>query len=72
VQLGHSGPKGSTQLGWEGVDLPLESGNWPLLAASALAYGEQNQTARRHDTRRHGPHPWPFVASTVARRRGRL
>ncbi|MBU2408822.1 MAG: bifunctional salicylyl-CoA 5-hydroxylase/oxidoreductase [Gammaproteobacteria bacterium] len=44
IQLGHSGPKGSTQLGWEGTDEPLPDGNWPLLAASALPYGEQNQT----------------------------
>ncbi|MET0208395.1 MAG: bifunctional salicylyl-CoA 5-hydroxylase/oxidoreductase [Burkholderiaceae bacterium] len=43
MQLGHSGPKGSTQVGWEGTDEPLPSGNWPLLAASSLAYGEQNQ-----------------------------
>lgn len=44
LQLGHSGPKGSTRVGWEGTDEPLESGNWPLLAASPLAYGAQNQT----------------------------
>ncbi len=44
LQLGHSGPKGSTRVGWEGTDEPLEAGNWPLLAASALPYGEQNQT----------------------------
>lgn len=43
LQLGHSGPKGSTQLGWEQMDEPLVSGNWPLLAASGVAYGEQNQ-----------------------------
>jgi len=43
MQLGHSGPKGSTQVGWEGTDEPLPEGNWPLLAASALAYGEHNQ-----------------------------
>ncbi len=43
VQLGHSGPKGSTQVGWEQMDEPLASGNWPLLAASSVAYGEQNQ-----------------------------
>ncbi len=43
LQLGHSGPKGSTQVGWEQMDEPLASGNWPLLAASAIAYGEQNQ-----------------------------
>jgi anthraniloyl-CoA monooxygenase len=43
LQLGHSGPKGSTQLGWETTDEPLAKGNWPLLAASAMPYGEQNQ-----------------------------
>lgn len=46
LQLGHSGPKGSTQLGWEAIDEPLPSGNWPLLSASALPYGEQNQVPR--------------------------
>jgi anthraniloyl-CoA monooxygenase len=44
LQLGHSGPKGSTRVGWEGTDEPLQTGNWPLLAASPLAYGAQNQT----------------------------
>jgi anthraniloyl-CoA monooxygenase len=43
MQLGHSGPKGSTQLGWESVDEPLAANNWPLLAASAVAYGPTNQ-----------------------------
>ncbi|RPK56782.1 NADPH dehydrogenase [Streptomyces sp. ADI96-02] len=38
VQLGHSGRKGSTKLMWEGIDQPLESGNWPLIAASPLPY----------------------------------
>lgn len=44
MQLGHSGPKGSTQLGWDDIDEPLPTGNWPVLAASAVPYGEQNQT----------------------------
>ena len=43
IQLGHSGPKGSTQLGWEEADEPLPAGNWPLLAPSALRYGPANQ-----------------------------
>ena len=43
LQLGHSGAKGSTQLGWESIDEPLPRDNWPLLAASALAYGPNNQ-----------------------------
>ncbi|MEI7032813.1 bifunctional salicylyl-CoA 5-hydroxylase/oxidoreductase [Streptomyces pratensis] len=38
VQLGHSGRKGSTKRMWEGIDQPLESGNWPLSAASPLPY----------------------------------
>ncbi|MEO8015556.1 MAG: bifunctional salicylyl-CoA 5-hydroxylase/oxidoreductase, partial [Polaromonas sp.] len=43
LQLGHSGPKGSTQVGWESPDEPLPEGNWPLLAASAVSYGPTNQ-----------------------------
>ena len=46
LQLGHAGPKGSTQLGWEEADEPLKDGNWPLIAASAVAYGPQNQVPR--------------------------
>jgi anthraniloyl-CoA monooxygenase len=46
IQIGHSGPKGSTQLGWEQIDEPLPSGNWPLLSASAVPYGPTNQTPR--------------------------
>jgi anthraniloyl-CoA monooxygenase len=46
LQLGHSGPKGSTKVGWEGYDVPLESGNWPIMAASDVAWSEQNQTPR--------------------------
>ncbi|HVN43869.1 MAG TPA: bifunctional salicylyl-CoA 5-hydroxylase/oxidoreductase [Steroidobacteraceae bacterium] len=40
LQLGHSGRKGSTQLGWEEADHPLASGNWETLAPSALPYLE--------------------------------
>lgn len=42
VQLGHAGPKGSTQVGWEEMDEPLSNGNWPLIAPSAQAYGPTN------------------------------
>ncbi|MEU1074368.1 MULTISPECIES: bifunctional salicylyl-CoA 5-hydroxylase/oxidoreductase [unclassified Streptomyces] len=38
VQLGHSGRKGSTKVMWEGIDEPLDDGNWPLAAASPLPY----------------------------------
>ena len=46
IQLGHSGPKGSTQLGWQEVDAPLLEGNWPLMAASAVTFGPQNQVPK--------------------------
>jgi anthraniloyl-CoA monooxygenase len=43
LQLGHSGPKGSTRLGWEGNDVPLDDGNWPVMAASEVAWSPVNQ-----------------------------
>ncbi len=46
LQLGHAGPKASTQLGWEESDAPLESGNWPIMSASALPWSPNNQTPR--------------------------
>ena len=46
LQIGHSGAKGSTQLGWDQIDEPLVEGNWPLISASAVPYGEQNQVPR--------------------------
>ena len=49
AQLGHSGPKGSTQLGWQEADAPLKEGNWPLLAASAVQWSPQNQTPKAMD-----------------------
>ena len=48
-QLGHSGAKGSTQLGWEEMDAPLKQGNWPVISASASAWSERNQRARAMD-----------------------
>jgi len=45
-QLGHSGAKGSTQLGWQEMDAPLKSGNWPVMAPSPVAWSERNQRAR--------------------------
>ncbi|MFO0639119.1 MAG: bifunctional salicylyl-CoA 5-hydroxylase/oxidoreductase [Polyangiaceae bacterium] len=38
IQLGHAGPKGSTKVPWEGVDVPLAEGGWELLAPSAIPY----------------------------------
>jgi anthraniloyl-CoA monooxygenase len=46
IQLGHSGPKGSTQLGWEVMDAPLRTGNWQILAPSAVPWSPSNQIPR--------------------------
>jgi anthraniloyl-CoA monooxygenase len=40
LQLGHSGRKGSTMRMWEGMDEPLESGNWDVIGPSPLPYGD--------------------------------
>ncbi|MGB7319400.1 MAG: bifunctional salicylyl-CoA 5-hydroxylase/oxidoreductase [Planktotalea sp.] len=45
-QIGHAGRKGSTNLGWEGMDKPLASGNWDLLSASAIPWSNENATPR--------------------------
>jgi anthraniloyl-CoA monooxygenase len=46
LQLGHSGCKGSTKLGWEGNDVPLDDGNWPVMAASDVPWSPVNQVPR--------------------------
>lgn len=46
MQLGHSGAKGSTRVAWEGIDQPLEAGNWALIAPSAVPWTSVNQTPR--------------------------
>ena len=43
LQIGHSGAKGSTKLGWDGNDVPLEDGNWPVMAASDSPWSPVNQ-----------------------------
>jgi anthraniloyl-CoA monooxygenase len=46
LQLGHSGGKGSTRLMWEGMDEPLPSGGWEVMAASPVAYRPGMQVPR--------------------------
>ncbi|MFG6563877.1 bifunctional salicylyl-CoA 5-hydroxylase/oxidoreductase [Sulfitobacter sp. 1A13421] len=41
-QIGHSGRKGSTQLGWEEMDAPLKAGNWEIISASPIPWSENN------------------------------
>jgi anthraniloyl-CoA monooxygenase len=48
-QLGHSGAKGSTQLGWEEMDAPLRQGNWPVLSASEVPWSPRNQSPKAMD-----------------------
>ena len=50
LQLGHSGPKGSTKLMWEGMDEPLDEGNWEVIGASAVAWSDANQVPREMTT----------------------
>ncbi|MER8509097.1 bifunctional salicylyl-CoA 5-hydroxylase/oxidoreductase [Mesorhizobium sp. M0199] len=49
AQIGHSGAKGSTRLGWQGTDVPLTSGNWPVMAASSVPWSPQNQVPKAMD-----------------------
>ena len=48
VQLGHAGPKGSTNAPWDhsGADRPLPEGNWPLISAGAQPYLADGQVPR--------------------------
>jgi len=46
MQIGHSGRKGSTNLGWEGMDKPLKDGNWDTVSASAIPWSADNATPR--------------------------
>jgi anthraniloyl-CoA monooxygenase len=45
-QIGHSGRKGSTQLGWEKMDAPLVAGNWEVMSASAIPWSKNNAVPR--------------------------
>jgi anthraniloyl-CoA monooxygenase len=46
MQLGHSGPKGSTQLGWQTMDAPLPEDNWQVIGPSPIAWSPRNQLPR--------------------------
>jgi len=49
IQIGHAGRKGSTKLAWEGIDQPLDDGNWPLISASAIPYLKHSQVPKAMD-----------------------
>ncbi|HEX9728533.1 MAG TPA: bifunctional salicylyl-CoA 5-hydroxylase/oxidoreductase [Gemmatimonadales bacterium] len=49
MQLGHAGRKGATRPPWEGADVPLTDGTWPLLAPSPLPYLPHCQVPKAMD-----------------------
>lgn len=64
LQLGHAGRKASTKRMWEGSDVPLDSGNWPIMSASAIAYSPKNQVPREMTRTDMDKVKGEFVAST--------
>ncbi len=64
AQIGHSGRKGSTQLGWHKMDAPLDHGNWDLISASAIPWSVDNATPREMTRDDMDAVKAQFVAST--------
>ncbi|MES2844041.1 MAG: bifunctional salicylyl-CoA 5-hydroxylase/oxidoreductase [Pseudomonadota bacterium] len=70
-QIGHAGRKASTQLGWENGDAPLATGNWPIIAPSALPWTAENQMPKAMDRADMDAVLAEFVQATdMARRAG--
>ncbi|HID68632.1 MAG TPA: bifunctional salicylyl-CoA 5-hydroxylase/oxidoreductase, partial [Roseibacterium sp.] len=63
-QIGHSGRKGSTQVGWEVMDAPLASNNWDTVSASAIPWSKNNATPREITLDEMARVKAQFVAST--------
>ncbi len=63
-QVGHSGRKGSTQLGWEQIDTPLLRGNWPVMSASPIAWSPWSAIPREMDRDDMAAVTAQFVAAT--------
>ncbi len=63
-QIGHAGRKGSTRVGWEGMDMRLSTGNWPLLSASAIPWSDDNATPKAMDRADMDAVKADFVAAT--------
>ena len=67
LQLGHSGRKGSTKLMWEGIDEPLDDGNWEVCAPSPIPYlAGINQVPRELTLAEMQEIKEQFVAATKA------
>jgi len=43
MQLGHAGRKAATKLMWEGDNVPLDEGAWPIMSASPIPWKPENQ-----------------------------
>jgi anthraniloyl-CoA monooxygenase len=63
-QIGHSGRKGSTNIGWKGMDKPLERGNWDLISASPIAWSAENAAPREANRADMDEIKAQFVAAT--------
>ncbi len=63
-QIGHSGRKGSTQLGWEVMDAPLAQDNWDIVSASSIPWSSRNATPREISEAEMDEIVAQFVAST--------
>jgi anthraniloyl-CoA monooxygenase len=70
LQLGHSGRKGSTKLMWEGIDQPLDEGNWEVCGPSPIPYrAGVNQVPRALTADELERIKEQFVAATLAAER---
>ncbi|MDE2383784.1 MAG: bifunctional salicylyl-CoA 5-hydroxylase/oxidoreductase [Alphaproteobacteria bacterium] len=70
-QIGHSGRKGSTQLGWEEDNAPLKRGNWKVMSASAIRWSARNQVPKAMTRKDMDKVTAQFVAATkMAKRAG--
>ncbi|SES69689.1 bifunctional salicylyl-CoA 5-hydroxylase/oxidoreductase [Paracoccus homiensis] len=70
-QIGHSGRKGSTRIGWQGMDQPLPDGNWPIMSASDLPWSAGNAVPQEMTRAQMDQVRDEFVAATrMAERAG--
>ena len=70
-QIGHSGRKGSTQLGWEEMDVPLKADNWSIISASSIPWSDNNAVPEEMTEQKMEEVLKQFVSSTeMANRAG--
>ncbi|MEJ6707551.1 MAG: bifunctional salicylyl-CoA 5-hydroxylase/oxidoreductase [Amylibacter sp.] len=70
-QIGHAGRKGSTNIGWEGMDSPLKTDNWPLFSASSIPWSKGNSIPKKMTHDDMGMIKADFVSATkMAERAG--